>query len=259
MRRFFIAPSDVSDGAVTVRGRDAAHMRTLRMKRGDMFAACDGAETDYICRLTELERDAARAEIALVRACEGEPPVACEVYAAFSKGDRLETVVQKSVELGAVSVVLFESRRCVARPDARALERRLERLSAVAEEAAKQSGRGRVPGVTSARSFEEAVERAAMAALPLFFYEEERARGLREALSGGGTGGSVSVVTGPEGGFEPEEADFAIGRGCVSVSLGPRILRCDTAPVAALACVMMSRGGMETPRNRADRNDLQAD
>jgi 16S rRNA (uracil1498-N3)-methyltransferase len=248
LSRFFVKNPDVADGAITVAGRDMAHMRALRIKPGEVFTVCDGAETDYICRLSELGRDAARAEIMETRVCEGEPPVACAVYAAFSKGDKLESVVRKSVELGASSVVLFESRRCVARPDARSLGRRLERLSAVAEDAAKQSGRGRVPEVSAAPSFAEAAERAALAQLPLFFYEEERATCLREALSRARTPSSASIVTGPEGGFEPGEAAFAAERGCVAVSLGPRILRCDTAPVAVLACVMMWRAGLEYQR-----------
>jgi 16S rRNA (uracil1498-N3)-methyltransferase len=167
------------------------------------------------------------------------------VYAAFSKGDRLESVVQKATELGVYEIVLFESRRCVARPDPGALERRLERLRDIALDAAKQSGRGRVPGVLAASSFTAAVTRAASARLPLFFYEDENRLYLREALEEERTPATVSLITGPEGGFDPEEAVLAASAGCRSVGLGPRILRCDTAPVAALACIMMKYRELE--------------
>jgi 16S rRNA (uracil1498-N3)-methyltransferase len=239
MHRFFIKAADISGGAVTISGRDAAHARALRIRRGELFIVCDGAGADYVCRMTEPDRDGASAEILEKRASVDEPGVRCTVYTAFSKGDRLEYVVQKSVELGAAAVTLFVSVRCVVRPDAAARSRRAERLRAVAEDAAKQSGRGVIPDVLLAPSFEDAVREARGADLALFCYEEERGFGLRQALDEVPAPKTAAIITGPEGGFEPDEAAFAASEGLRPVSLGPRILRCDTAPTAALACVMM--------------------
>jgi 16S rRNA (uracil1498-N3)-methyltransferase len=245
MHRFFVAAPGISGAAVTISGRDAEHIRALRIRRGEIFTVCDGAGADYVCRMTEVGRGSASAEILEKRASAGEPGVRCTVYAAFSKGDRPEAVVRKSVELGAAAVSLFISARCVARPDAAAQARRAERLRIVAEEAAKQSGRGIIPEVSISGSFEEAVRDALRTELALFFYEEERELALRQALGGTPAPKTVSIITGPEGGFEPGEAELAASAGCRVVSLGPRILRCDTAPAAALTCVMMYYGQFE--------------
>ena len=112
------------------------------------------------------------------------------------------------------------------------------RLQKIAEEAAKQSGRGKIPPVVVAPSFEHMLAQAAKADLPLFFYEDETTCHLKNALETQPVAKTISLVTGPEGGFDPEEAELAVQNGMISVSLGPRILRCETAPIAALAAIM---------------------
>jgi len=153
--------------------------------------------------------------------------------------------------------VLFPSERCVSVPGD--MTKKTARLQRIALETAKQCDRGRVPGVTAIRSFEAAVKRAALAGLPLFLYEEEKELRLKQALEAWPPAGSrepavadelkeacdaVSVMTGPEGGFEQKEADFAKSAGMIAVSLGPRILRCETAPMAALAAIMYHTGNI---------------
>jgi len=150
--------------------------------------------------------------------------------------------VQKSVELGARAIVLFQSRRCIASPGNSA--KRTERMQRIALEAAKQCGRGRVPSVIMAESYKDAIEQASQAELPLFFYESEEELTLREALESRADAASVSIVTGPEGGFEEEEASIARSSGMLTVTLGPRILRCETAPAAALAAIMFHTGNL---------------
>jgi len=165
--------------------------------------------------------------------------------------------VQKSVELGAFEIVLFPSERCVSVPGD--ISKKTARLRRISLETAKQCGRGRVPEVTAAGSFGSAVLKAAAADLPLFFYECEenrRLKGVLDAKQGNGPFISrcdtidpfpcftVSIVTGPEGGFEPCEAEYAQSAGMLNVSLGPRILRCETAPVAALAAIMFHTGNL---------------
>jgi 16S rRNA (uracil1498-N3)-methyltransferase len=210
-----------------------------------MFTVCDGAGRDYICRLIELGRDGARAEILEERASAGEPPVKVSVYMAFAKGERLEYAVQKCVELGATELFVFPSARAVASPDGKSLENRLARLSAISKGAAEQSGRGTIPAVRALASFEDMVGAASTARLPLFFYEGESAPNLSAALEAAPAPETVSMITGPEGGFELREVEAASRAGCRPVSLGPRILRCDTAPIAALSCVMLRCGGFD--------------
>ena len=241
MTRFFAARSDISGGAIKLREEDAAHIRSLRLRPSEEFIVCDGEGSDYICRLGE-RGDGSVAEICETRPSCGEPTVACDVYIALAKGDRLDYAVQKSVELGARNVILFLSERCVAIPGD--MVKKTARLQRIALETAKQCGRGRVPEVAAAGAFSAAIGQAAGAELPLFFYECEEEKHLKQTLEGFGDVSTISIVTGPEGGFEPHEAELALSAGMRIVTLGPRILRCETAPAAALAAVMYHTGNL---------------
>ncbi|MEL4105655.1 RsmE family RNA methyltransferase [Oscillospiraceae bacterium WX1] len=244
MPRFFVTASNIFGGVAYLSAKETDHIRALRIRRGECFTVCDGDGKDYTCRLTTLTEDGAEAEVIDIAASGAEPSVDCTIFAAYAKGDKLETVVQKSVELGAAAVVLYPSARCVSRPEGAAALHKTGRLQKIAEEAAKQSGRGRIPCVTSSPSYESAIAAAAEADLPLFFYEAEKQQSLKDVLANAGGVKTISIVTGPEGGFDAEEAAFAVIRGLKSVSLGPRILRCETAPLAALSAVMYETGNM---------------
>jgi len=239
MARFFAAASDICGGAIRLDAETARHVRSLRLRPSEQFTVCDGEGTDYICRLGE-RGDGTTAEIIEALPSRGEPSVECAVYIALAKGDRLEYAVQKSVELGAHRIVLFPSARVVAEPGD--IAKKTSRLQRIALEAAKQSFRGRVPDIAAADSFAEAVGQAALAELPIFFYECEADRHLKQVLESSGAFKSVSIVTGPEGGFTEDEADFAQSSGMTAVTLGPRILRCETAPAAALSAIMYHTG-----------------
>jgi len=243
MARFFLAASNIFGGIAYLTASDLEHIKVLRIRRGEIFTVCDGEGTDYTCRLKE-DGDGLCAEVLDKLPSSGEPTASCAVYTAFSKGDKAETVIQKCVEIGASEIVLFPSDRCVSRPDGTSLLRKLGRWQKIAEESAKQSGRGKIPRVSAADSFETAVKSAAKADLPLFFYEEERRLGLKSAMESQPEYKTISILTGPEGGFTAEEAEFAQKCGMLSVSLGPRILRCETAPVCGLAAVMLFTGNM---------------
>jgi 16S rRNA (uracil1498-N3)-methyltransferase len=234
---------------------DVDHVRSLRLRPDESFIVCDGGGSDYICRLCERGAENAGgsgrrsggeggviAEIIETQPSRGEPSVLCSVYIAFAKGDRLEYAVQKSVELGAYEIVLFPSERCVYVPNDKG--KNTARLQRIALETAKQCGRGRIPEVMAEDSFTAAIGRAAGAALPLFFYECEDRLHLKQALELHSDARTISVVTGPEGGFESSEAESARTAGMLAVTLGPRILRCETAPAAALAAIMYHTGNL---------------
>jgi 16S rRNA (uracil1498-N3)-methyltransferase len=157
---------------------------------------------------------------------------------AYPKGDKLETVVQKSVELGASEIIPFESSRCIKRPAADKADKIADRLSRIAEEAAKQCGRSRLPKVAKQIKFSEVTERVKDHDLTLFCYEGEGATSLKATLeSYGKEGGRIAVIIGSEGGFSEEEARLIIEAGAKCVNLGPRILRCETAPDYCLAAI----------------------
>ena len=160
---------------------------------------------------------------------------------AFSKGDKLEHVIQKATELGAYEIVAFPSARCVSRPDEKSLKKKLERWQKIAASAAEQSGRGRIPQVVVCDSYVAALYRGAQADKALLFYENEQATTLKMALQSG-TYRSVSLLTGPEGGLEEQEVAEARKMGFAVCTLGKRILRCETAPLCALSAVMYDAG-----------------
>ena len=244
MARFFVTASNIFGGIAYLNGKDLEHVKALRIRDGEEFTVCDGDGNDYSCVLSKIDKDSAEVQILEKSPSKGEPTVECTVFAAYSKGDKLESVVQKCVELGASSIVLFPCKRCVTRPEGAALTKTTARLETVAEETAKQPGRGRIPRVITVPTFEAAIDAASKAELPLFCYEDEDKLFLKTAIESRGEIKTASVVTGPEGGFEPAEAEYAKSRGMMSVTMGPRILRCETAPMCALAAVMYSTNNL---------------
>ena len=238
MPRFFTTKEQISDTEIIIKDGDAFHIaRSLRMAVGEQITVSDGEGAVYACRLTDIKDDRCVAEILERTDAKSESPVRISLYMAYPKGDKLETVVQKAVELGACEIIPFESSRCIKRPKADRIEKQLGRLNKIAEEAAKQCGRAILPTVKPTLSYPEMLKEAKKADLALFCYEAEDRKSLKEALEGADRPSSISIVVGSEGGFSPEEARAAAEAGLTSVTLGPRILRCETAPDYALAAI----------------------
>ena len=233
MPRFFVDPSAICGDHITLDAETLSHIRVLRLSPKETFTVCDGNSQDYHCTL-----DGDAAKIASVSANEAEPKIPCSVYLAYTRGERMDYAIQKSVELGAMEIHLFPAERCVVKVDDKSLPKKVARFEKIALEAAKQSGRGRVPTIIAHPSFKEAMQDATDANLPLFFYENETERTLRMALEAKPNPTSISLIIGPEGGFTEDEVTLSQELGLLSVTLGKRILRAETAPVAALAGVM---------------------
>ena len=159
--------------------------------------------------------------------------------------DKTDYIIQKSVEAGAYEICFFSSDRCVARPDEGGRAKKLERWNRISEEAAKQSGRGIIPGVRWIGDFTECLNEAHQKDLALFMYETGDREGLQDVLREAGKDiATAAVITGPEGGFARFEADLARITGCRICSMGERILRCETAPVVALSAIMYETGNL---------------
>lgn len=238
MPRFFIAGTNASKGYALITGSDADHVRVLRMKVGDRIVVCDGDGTDHSCRISRIGQSEVEAEILETTACPAEPSVRCTVLAGFPKGERVDYIVQKCTEAGAAEIVFFLCDRCVARPEGKSVDKKMDRLRRIAEEAAKQSGRGRIPLLRFVPEFSDALEIAKQSELRLFMYETGERITIKQAIEQAGSFSSCAVITGPEGGFEPYEAEMARLSGMTPVSMGPRILRCETAPLIAMTAVM---------------------
>lgn len=237
MPRFFVTADNIEDDKISILGDDAYHIaRSLRMAVGDGLVVCDGEGMEYSCTLTKIRDEACECRIESQEVSTREPSVYISLYMAFPKGDKLETVVQKAVELGASEIIPFESSRCIKKPKAEKVDKQTARLDRIAREAAKQCGRSKLPTVHAPLGYNEMLKRANEAQLSLFCYEDERATTIREAIEGKEFS-SLSIIIGSEGGFSAEEAAAAAEAGCTSVTLGPRILRCETAPAYALTAV----------------------
>lgn len=241
MARFFVDPHEVQPDFIVLTGENAAHAKVLRIKAGEKVTVCDGQGRESVCTVSDVSSGQITLVVDEQVESATEARVKASIYMAFPKGDKLEHVIQKATELGAYEIIGFPSARCVSKPDDKSLKKKLERWKKIAESAAEQSGRGRVPEVIVLGSYAEAVERAVSADTAILFYENERQFTLREALAQK-TYRSISLMTGPEGGLEEKEVHAAIDAGMNVCTLGSRILRCETAPLCALSAVMYDSG-----------------
>lgn len=242
MPRFFMAGSNIGKGGALICGSDAEHIKVLRLRIGDELIICDGEGSDHRCRIKRISDGCVETEVLDSAPSPAEPSVKCTVLAGFPKGERADYIVQKCTECGAAEIVFFQCSRCVARPES--MEKKLARFQRIAEEAAKQSGRGIIPKVSAVPDFAGALDAAVKTGLPLMMYETGERVPLKQALSGAGSVDSAAIITGPEGGFERFEAELARALGIRICSMGERILRCETAPVAALTALMYETGNL---------------
>ena len=242
MPRFFMAGTNILGGMAIMTGRDAEHVRVLRLRPGEDMIICDGKGTDYKCRLVKADREQVEAEVIEVVPCPAEPTVQVTVLCGLPKGDRTDYIIQKCVEAGASEIMFFQSDRCVAKPDKP--EKKLERWQRIAEEAAKQSGRGIIPQVSWAGEYADALNVANQKELGLFMYETGEREALNAVLEANSDVKTAAIVTGPEGGFAPFEAELARIVGLHICSMGERILRCETAPVVAVSALMYATGNL---------------
>lgn len=244
MARFFIMGTNIADGAVRLTGANAAHAKVLRLRAGDRIIVCDGDRTDHHCTIRRISPEEVEAEVLESVPSPAEPRLHCTILAGLPKqGERSDYIVQKCTECGAAEIVFFRSHRCVATPDAQGMEKKLLRWQRIAEEAAKQSGHGVIPSVRAVPDFVSVLDAAAKTELPLFLYETGAHTPLRDVLEPRASSvHSAAILTGPEGGFEAYEADMAAKIGFPLCSIGPRILRCEAAPVAALTALLYAAG-----------------
>lgn len=233
MPRFFT--NKPACDVIVVTGSDARHIGySLRMKKGDPLTFCH-AGTDYLCRIEDMTECEVTCRVERTEPSRSEPTVSLTLYQAYPKQDKLEQIIQKTTELGVTRIVPFISARCVSRPVGAAADKKLERMRRIAEEAAKQSGRGIIPEIADVTDFRAAVEDMRKNDMKLFCYENGGKRFSEIAFP---KSGSIGLMIGSEGGFERSEADAAEQAGAVKIWLGERILRCETCPVAAAAIIM---------------------
>jgi len=234
---FFVTEDQIGEETVVIRGSDVNHIRNvLRMRQGEPLFISGGEGTGYECEICHIGTDQVMARILSRSDRTGELPARLHLFQGLPKGDKMELVIQKAVELGVSEVIPVITRRTIVKLDKKKVEAKTARWNAVAESAAKQSGRGVIPVVRGVLSFKEALAYAGPFPVKIIAYERaEGMKTLREQLGRIRPGMDAGIFIGPEGGFEEEEISGAESAGAVPVSLGRRILRTETAGLMVLS------------------------
>lgn len=240
MYRFFIEESQIDGAHIWLEGDDVNHIRNvLRMKAGERVLLCSENGMEYESELISLEGEKIQARILDIHGAEAELKTRIVLFQGLPKGDKMDLVIQKAIELGASEIVPVKMKRCVVKLDDKKAKKKTERWNAVALSAAKQSKRGIIPAVSQVCSFHEAVKKAGNLSMVLVPYEAaegmEYSRQLVKEAKGRE---SVGIFIGPEGGFEPAEIEELKESGGQILSLGKRILRTETAGMAMLSVLM---------------------
>ena len=243
---------EISEGTAILRGADAHHLaHVMRAGPGDTVVLCDGRALEYTGTITGIGADSVTFAVAEGYPTAAEPGIELTLFVGYPKQDKLEQVLRHGTELGVSRFVPFFSRYYVDAPKTE--EAKNERYLRIVQEAAKQAGRGMLPEVAlPLPNFGAVCRTFAEYDRVLFFYEGGGAP-LREVLAPyadaraaqGASRPRIALVTGAEGGFAAEEAEAAKQAGAVAVGLGARILRCETAPLAAAAAVLVLTGNLE--------------
>ena len=233
--RFFVPPDSFAGERVTLRGAPAHQLRhVLRLRPGESIVLLDNTGREYETVLDSVAADVCVGHIVAQRTSPNEPRVRLTLYAALLKHDKFEWFLQKGVELGVAAFQPVFTERCVAGDGG---AHKFERWQRIVREAAEQSERGLIPLLAPALYFAEAISQAAQAGLSLIPYEEETACSLRSVLHQHAAPTTINLFIGPEGGFTPAEIELARSHNILPVTLGPRILRAETASLAAAAAV----------------------
>ena len=240
MYQFFVNPEQINlnDRNVIITGGDVNHIKNvLRMKVGEEIAVSNGQDgKEYRCGIAEFAEDSVCCELRFVKEDGVELPVQVVLFQGLPKGDKMELIIQKAVELGVWEIVPVATKRCVVKLDDKKAASKVSRWQSIAEAAAKQSKRGIIPRVSPVVDFARAVEMAREMDVRLIPYElAEGMEHTREMLDHIQPGQRVAIFIGPEGGFEESEIDRATREGVEPITLGRRILRTETAGMTVLA------------------------
>lgn len=242
MYQFFIEQKDIQENDVIITNeQDINHIKNvLRMRIGEKISLCcqeNGKE--YICSVEELHSDYVRAVIEDINGESRELPVKITLFQGLPKGDKMEWIIQKAVELGAAEIVPMATKRSVVKLDAKKAEKKVQRWKEIAKSAAKQSKRTIVPEIKPVMSFAQALEYGTQMDLLLIPYED--AEGMeysRKILKSAKEKERLGIYIGPEGGFQEEEVRLASDAGAFPITLGHRILRTETAGMTILSILM---------------------
>ncbi len=240
---WFFTKYNINGEQYMISGENAKHIsKVLRMHKGEELTLVTPDRTQCTCEVFSINADTVTVDVIDKKPCENEPDVFVTLYQALPKSDKMDYIIQKCVELGVSRIVPVISARCVSRPDEKSLKKKQERWQKIALQAAMQSRRGLVPEVCPCISFKEAAKQTIQNDKTIIFYEMggESVKQLIDKKPS-----TIGMFIGSEGGFEQSEVDFITSNGGATGTLGKRILRAETAPLAALSIIMYETGNFD--------------
>ena len=243
MPKFFVDKNNIGEKNIEITGDDAKHISTvLRAKVDEEIIICDGYGTDYLCRLIGINKKQVLAEIIEKYENKNEPELKITLYQGLPKGDKMELVIQKCIEIGVDRIIPVITDNTVVKIGDKAEKKNL-RWNKIAEAAAKQCGRGKIPHVDKILSFKDAGETSKTLDGVIIPYENERKKNIREFVKSF-RGKSIGIFIGPEGGFSENEITLCMENNISSVSLGKRILRTETAGLVTSVILLYELEGL---------------
>ena len=254
MSKIFVEPKDIHEEYIYIYNQeDINHIiKVLRLSENDIIIVGDGNGQDYKACIETIDKKVITAKKIEKKFSHAEPLIDVTLYQGIPKSSKMEYIIQKTTELGINRIVPVMTKRTIVKLDAKATQNKLQRWQRVAYEAAKQSKRGKIPAVSLPVDFEQALQEMRELDMSLIPYEKEEKNNLKQILCNPATTKTkIGVFIGPEGGFEEKEIQRALQLGIYPVTLGPRILRTETAGMATLAVIMYELGGNENekPKN----------
>lgn len=234
MHRFF--SDTVNNKEITLQNENAKHIiKSLRMKVLEKLIVCDKKGIDYFCTIKEIKDNTVTLTVTSIEKNKAEPNVDIHLYMAFSKNDKMEFIVQKATELGVCEITPIVTKFTVSRPSQKSTINKIIRYKKIAEEASKQSGRGKIPIINNPLTFEQCLSSIKNFDASIIMYEKNGKK-IKDAINLENK--NIAVIIGSEGGFCETEITKAKNNGVQAVNLGCRILRCETAPIVTLSILM---------------------
>ena len=240
MDRFFTPKNNINleQNTCIIEGEDVKHIsRVLRCRENDKLEVCDMDNNEYICEIREINKDNILLDIIEKVNIKRESNLKVKLYQGMPKGTKMELILQKLTEIGVDEIVLVQAKRSVTKIDNKKEDKKIERWERIIYEAAKQSKRAKIPKLTGVLTFKEALADMQNNDLNICPYENERTISIKEAIKDS-SANTIGIFVGPEGGFEEEEIEKIQEIDGKVVSLGPRILRTETASVVASSIVL---------------------
>lgn len=246
MPRFFVNADQIRDNEIEIIGQDVNHIKNvLRLSNHAKITICDGQAVDYKCSISEIGDRTIRAQILSKGPSRSEAETKITLFQSLIKGDKFEWVIQKSIEIGVSQIVPIQTAHCVSKLDgAKKTKSRIKRWNKIAQAAAKQSGRGMIPEVTEPLSYKQALNQAQAMDLAFVAYVKEEVETLKSHVEGF-KGKTIGIFIGPEGGFSDAEIQKAEECHVKPITLGPRILRSETASLVLLSNILYELGEMD--------------